>query len=656
MKSLPIVVAAVFAGVSAMWADSADVPGISDIYRLDRLPQLKESVAVGSISSYDRTGGNDDGFSGKYSFIRKDPEGLVLADLKGPGVIYRVWTPTPSDDLLEFLFDGEPQPRIQVKFRDLFLGKDADFPAPLTGFGAGGYYCYAPIPFAKSCVVRMRAEKVEFYQINYALYGTNTPITSFSRTRTPEQSESLTRAIEFLGGGGIDSGKAGLPAGVKALVNRSTLTIKPGGAGTVFRASKGGRIAGLRLGPTQALAGKARDLLLRISFDGQAPSVLCPVGDFFGYAWGQPAMRSLLLGTAGGTNYCYFPMPYDSSATIEIVSERSTAVDLQAEVVHAPVPRRKDEGHFQAVWHRENPTKIGQPYTFLDVTGRGHLVGVVLQSQGFEPGRTPFFEGDDQSIIDGTLAIHGTGSEDFFNGGWYDVPDRWEKQISFPLSGCLGYAKHLARTGAYRLFLGDAYAYRQSLKQMIEHSGSGNDALTDYVGVSYSYSDQRPSADAALPTLKDRAVVDPVEVVFDVGEQMPLRAWSYVQATLVRKREKIGGNDTRILSFSATGHDWFGPHFLLFDCNLPAAGKYSVYLETVRGPGQAKVQLFQNENPIGEPLDLYAEATARSGRVLLARAPFAEGDNPLMIKLVGKNDKSSGLGLDLMRIICVREK
>ena len=107
MKSLPIVVAAVFAGVSAMWADSADVPGISDIYRLDRLPQLKESVAVGSISSYDRTGGNDDGFSGKYSFIRKDPEGLVLADLKGPGVIYRVWTPTPSDDLLEFLFDGE---------------------------------------------------------------------------------------------------------------------------------------------------------------------------------------------------------------------------------------------------------------------------------------------------------------------------------------------------------------------------------------------------------------------------------------------------------------------------------------------------------------------------------------------------------------------
>ena len=75
---------------------ATDSVGWDDFYRLDRLPAFKASVKVGSGSSYDRTDGNDDGFSGKYSFVRKDPEGLVLADLKGPGVIYRVWTPTPS--------------------------------------------------------------------------------------------------------------------------------------------------------------------------------------------------------------------------------------------------------------------------------------------------------------------------------------------------------------------------------------------------------------------------------------------------------------------------------------------------------------------------------------------------------------------------------
>ena len=86
--------------------DSLGALGLEELVRLDRLPVLISSH-VGAVSSYDRTGGNDDGFSGKYSFVRKDPEGLVLADLKGPGVIYRIWTPTPTDDVLEFLFDGE---------------------------------------------------------------------------------------------------------------------------------------------------------------------------------------------------------------------------------------------------------------------------------------------------------------------------------------------------------------------------------------------------------------------------------------------------------------------------------------------------------------------------------------------------------------------
>ena len=89
----------------------------------------------------------------------------MLADLQGPGVISRLWTPTPTDDVLEFLFDGETKPRVEVKFRDLFLGRHPEFPRPLVGFGAGGYYCYVPLPFAKSCVVRMRAPKAQFYAL-----------------------------------------------------------------------------------------------------------------------------------------------------------------------------------------------------------------------------------------------------------------------------------------------------------------------------------------------------------------------------------------------------------------------------------------------------------------------------------------------------------
>ena len=61
-----------------------DTIGLSELTRLDLLPRFKRSVRIGSFSSYDRTGGNDDGFSGAYSFVRKDEEGLVLAELDGP--------------------------------------------------------------------------------------------------------------------------------------------------------------------------------------------------------------------------------------------------------------------------------------------------------------------------------------------------------------------------------------------------------------------------------------------------------------------------------------------------------------------------------------------------------------------------------------------
>src|SRR5262245_47330440 len=88
--------------IAAVSNGSAASLGLQSLYRLDLLPTLRDSVHVGSVSSYDRTGGNDDGFSGKYSFVRKEPEGLVLADLKGSGVIYRIWTPTPTDDIIEF--------------------------------------------------------------------------------------------------------------------------------------------------------------------------------------------------------------------------------------------------------------------------------------------------------------------------------------------------------------------------------------------------------------------------------------------------------------------------------------------------------------------------------------------------------------------------
>jgi hypothetical protein len=89
--------------------------------------------------------------------------------------------------------------------------------------------------------------------------------------------------------------------------------------------------------------------------------------------------------------------------------------------------------------------------------------------------------------------------------------------------------------------------------------------------------------------------------------------------------------------------------------DIPERGRHAIHIEAVKGPAQAKVQLFHNENPRGEPVDLYAAEPAKSGRVLLGYLNLVEGANNLMLKLVGKNEQSTGLGLDLTQVVCARE-
>ncbi len=635
----------------------ASILGIEELYRLDLLPELKQSLQVGSISSYDRSGGNDDGFSGKYSFVRKEAGGLVLADLKGPGLIYRIWTPTPTDDLMEFYFDGENTPRLQIKFRELFSGTHSPFLAPIAGSGAGGFYSYLPMPFRKSCKILMKAKKVQFYQINFALYPEDFDLMTFSPVLTAEQSQQLDRARQLWNSSGADISSYGVSPQDKVQLFKSRQTLVPGKTVTLFEVAQPGRIVGFRLGPASALANKDRGLTLKIYWDGEAePAVISPAGDFFGYSWGDPAIKSLMVGTAENTNYCYFPMPFDRSAKIELTLEGPAAipVDVQAELIFYATPRTPREGKFYALWRRENPTTTGKPFTYLNVRGQGHLVGCILQAQGMESGSTRFFEGDDQTTIDGKLAIHGTGSEDFFNGGWYDVPDRWEERKSFPLSGCLDYLKPLGRSAGYRFMLTDAYAYRESILHAMEHAPENNSLPTDYCAVSFFYSKERPDLSFALPPLAERRVVDFRQFKFLPGWSVPIHAFSFQNVTLTKKVEKIKGEEIRFLSMRAEGEDVFGQPFISFAFNIPASGKYAVQMEAVLGPDQGRVQLFRNESPAGEDADLFSPQRQKSQLIPLGALTLQAGSNHLFFKMMGKNPQATGQGFEPISFNFVR--
>jgi hypothetical protein len=632
-------------------------PGIRELYRLDWLPRLRPSVQTGCVSSYDRTGGNDDGFSGKYSFVRKEDGGLVLADLKGPGCVTRIWTPTPTDDPMEFYFDGEKTPRLRLKFRDLFTVDHAPFLSPIAGSGAGGFVSYFPLPFRKSCKVLMRAEKVQFYQINYALYPEGFAIKTFEQGMSAEDSAGLDRARRLWGSAGADISSHCAFPGDTLQILKSDHILFPGGTVVLFEITRPGRIAGLRLKPADALAGRERAVLIRMTWDGEPrPAVLCPAGDFFGASWGEPAMGSLLGGTGDNTDYCYLPMPFDQSARIEMVSEAAEGnpVEVQAELVFASSPRTGQEGRFYASWRRENPTTAGRPFTFLDVRGQGRLVGCILQAQGLEPGSTPFFEGDDRTTIDGNPAVNGTGSEDFFNGGWYDVPDRWEGRKSFALSGCLDYKKHLARSAGYRFMVTDAYAYRQSILQTIEHGPENNAVSADYSATTFFYSRDFPEPGPAPTPPAERKAAEFRRFKFTPGWNVPVHAFSFQNVVLTKKTESIGGGEVRYFSMKASGEDVFGQPFVSFEFDIPEAGSYAIATEAVLGPDQGKVRLFLNENPAGAAADLFAADRRVSGALPLGVLRLHAGINPLYFRLIGKNFRAGGLGFDPVSFIFER--
>ena len=70
-------------------------------------------------------------------------------------------------------------------------------------------------------------------------------------------------------------------------------------------------------------------------------------------------------------------------------------------------------------------------------------------------------------------------------------------------------------------------------------------------------------------------------------------------------------------------------------------------IEAIAGPDQASVQIFKNEKAEGEVVDLYRPQREKSGPMPLAQMELVEGENVVLLKLVGMNPQSSGLGLDV---------
>ncbi len=252
-----------------------------------------------------------------------------------------------------------------------------------------------------------------------------------------------------------------------------------------------------------------RRLILRMYWDGEeTPSVLCPLGDFFGlghakgnYFESLPIQASYL-----GLN-CWFPMPYSEGAKITITndSDRDTSIYFYIDYQEWDKPRQ-DTGRFHACWRRrlvvkkeerEGENALGERerlnttgdenYVILDVKGRGHYVGCCLHIDTNEPGW--WGEGDDMFFIDGEPwppSLHGTGTEDYFCGAWNYNRLRQTYCTLYHGYYFKGNSDYTGKHSQYRFHIEDPVYFRKSLRFSVEH-GHANDRQGDWSSTAYWY-------------------------------------------------------------------------------------------------------------------------------------------------------------------------
>lgn len=283
-----------------------------------------------------------------------------------------------------------------------------------------------------------------------------------------------------------------------------------------------------------------RECLLKITWDNATfPSILCPIGDFFGLGNGIVTSYQSEFFTAstrfpyqfnkGCALNCYLPMPFNERALVELVNESDeihnqyfyidyeTMTDMPADagLLHAEFRRTNPFGgwgheiasnragsHLANIANKER-LAWDNNYVIVETKGRGHYIGCNLSVTNF---RGDWWgEGDDMIWVDGHKwppDLHGTGSEDYLNQAWGMQDKAFQRNGSSVFEGRTTIVPSITPwdQGGYQTSyvfnIENPVRFQKEIKVTIEH-GHGNHLANEMSSVGYWYAEK--PAPAILP-------------------------------------------------------------------------------------------------------------------------------------------------------------
>jgi len=248
-----------------------------------------------------------------------------------------------------------------------------------------------------------------------------------------------------------------------------------------------------------------RRLALKMSWDGEAtPSVAAPLGDFFGNGFSKRHYTALVMGESSGGFYCYLPMPFRRHARIVVENGTGRPVDAFYYNIDllTGVSLPRDVATLHAWWHRDSRTTRRAPHLVLQASGRGggEFIGLSLNVESYAKNLS-FLEGDEIWTVDGDRRGQGTGTEDYFNSGWYFD----EGTYAAAFHGLIVKDDTAGRIAAYRWHIADPVPFRDSIRVELEH-GTENEEVADYATMAYWYQAEPHAPLPPLPPPGERLV------------------------------------------------------------------------------------------------------------------------------------------------------
>jgi hypothetical protein len=669
MSSLCLVFAAALCGSVSVAEESLSYVELVD--RLTNLERLAILPAVGEQcvqwSSYDRKS-RYDAASGKYvgwdangdgdGVIRKEGDQLVLAEMEGPGCIWRIWSAEPKAGRVRIYLDGGAEPAVDLPFINYFDRKAEPFSRPaLVHTVSRGWNNYTPIPYRKSCKIVAEPGWGLYYQFTYQTFSKGTRVPTFKRQLTADENTALDRANRVLTGAPSRIDRTA--PGTKVLARN--LKLDAGGKVLAARIRGARALTALRIkldlpAPPADLE-VLRELALRITWDGEAePAVWAPLGDFFGVLSGTDVYRSLPLGrTEDGWLYCGWYMPFGKGARIELTNEGKSARVVAFELAHAPLSQPIERlARFHAKWHRdafppaEPERKID--WTMLKTEGAGRFAGVTLHV--WNPRGGWWGEGDEKFFVDGEKfpSTIGTGSEDYFGYAWCD-PGLFQNAYHNQPHNDGNNKGHVA---VNRWHIGDNIPFQRSFEGALEKYFP-NERPTLYAATVFWY-----LAPGGNDPYRPRP---PGE---RVGYWTPVETFKVkgaIEGETLAVLKKTRGNP-HAQDLSGFGDQWSNDAHLWWidarpgdrlDLAVPVAtaGSYKLGLRLTKAPDYGIAQLYWDGVKLGGPIDLYHPSVIPTELIDMGRHDLTAGRHQLSVEIVGANDKavkSYMFGLDYLKL------